>query len=89
VGAKLRNDSRVARVVFVSKAQALAEFRQNSPQLYKALQAVHLRKNPLPDSFAVVPVALSDLVPIHRSIARDRWPGVATLKLVPCRGPRT
>jgi cell division protein FtsX len=81
VGEKLRQDPDVKQVEFTSKAQALALMKKRNPVLVKTLK---LGRNPLPDSFTVVPVKRSDLKKIQASVAGAR-PGVATLKLDPCR----
>jgi cell division protein FtsX len=84
VGEKLRQDPDVKQVEFTSKAHALAETKKRNPVL---VHAIKLGRNPLPDSFTVVPVTPSDLTEIQASIAGHRA-GVATIKLDPCRrGP--
>jgi cell division protein FtsX len=83
VGATLRGDSLVKQVVFVSKAQALAELKKKFPGLYKA---VKLPENPLPDSFTVVPVSPSYTRQVGATVAHA--PGVAMAKLAPCKPVR-
>ena len=85
VRANLGRDARVKRVVFTSKAQALAEFKKSHPQIYKALQGIKLGRNPLPDSFAVLPVSLADTRQIGTSIKRARWRGVANVIPARCK----
>jgi cell division transport system permease protein len=73
VGSKLRADSRVKGVVFVSKAQAQAQMRKKFPNLYQT----PLPNNPLPDSFTVVPVKPNDTPLIGQEVANAHWPGVS------------
>jgi cell division protein FtsX len=73
VAARLRGDSRVVRVTFVSKAQALARMSKE----YPALTSVPGVQNPLPDAFLAVPDQLSDAGGIARSV--HRLPGVANV----------
>ena len=80
VGMKLRRESNVKQVTFVSKAQALAELKKRNPGLFKAIK---LKRNPLPDAFTVVPVTPSDTRQVSTSV--EHAPGVAAVKLTPCR----
>jgi cell division protein FtsX len=80
VGAKLRRESSVKQVTFVSKARALAELKKSNPGLYKAIK---LKRNPLPDAFTVLPVTPSDTRQVSASV--EHAPGVAAVKLTPCR----
>ena len=73
VATKLRADSRVVRVTFVSKAQALAKMKKEFPQLWTQ----HLPENPLPDMYIAVPDQLSDATPIAASMRH--LPGVANV----------
>ncbi len=72
VGAKLRADSRVKKVVFVSKAQAEAQMRRKFPELYKT----PLPSNPLPDSFDVSPIKAEDTAAIGVKVRAAHYPGV-------------
>jgi cell division protein FtsX len=83
VGATLRGDSLVKQVVFVSKAQALAEFKKKYPVIYKAAK---IAENPLPDSYTVVPVSPSDTGRVRATVAHA--PGVDTARLAPCKPVR-
>lgn len=84
-GTKLRGDSRVKQIAFTSKAQALAEFKKRFP---KIAGAAKLPENPLPDSYTVVPVRVSETGELERSIMQSHWPGVATVMLDPCKRPK-
>jgi cell division protein FtsX len=79
VAPKLRQESAVEHVTFVSKAQALAELKKSNPGIYKVIKP---RRNPLPDAFTVLPTNPSGVRQIRASIAHA--PGVATVKLTPC-----
>jgi cell division protein FtsX len=81
VGAKLRQDPRVGTVVFVSKAQALAEMEKNLGKLPKTFTY----PNPLPDAFTVMPVLRSDTGQLEASVAHSHWPGVAKVTVKLCR----
>jgi cell division transport system permease protein len=65
VGARLRQDPRVKSVIYVSKAQALAEMKSQFPQLTKGAT---LPSNPLPDSYTVVPIHPNDTPKIGQDI---------------------
>jgi cell division transport system permease protein len=56
----------VRKVVFVSKAQALAQQRRQNPAAYALL-----RYNPLPDAFHVFPDNASNLAGIHAALTPD------------------
>ena len=73
VAAKLRSDKRVARLVFTSKAQALARMKKAEPDLFKHSGLVG---NPLPDSYTATPAQLTDLPPLGRAVSSAHWPGV-------------
>jgi cell division protein FtsX len=81
VGAKLRRDPRVEKIVFVSKAQALKEFKKHSGNP----PGIFMGSNPLPDAFKIAPVQPSAAGQLDAWITRSHWPGVATVKLQPCR----
>jgi cell division transport system permease protein len=72
VGARLRNDSRVKTVTFVSKAQAEAKMRKEFPTLYET----KLPENPLPDSYTVVPKKAAYTPLIGQDVRKTGWPGV-------------
>ncbi|HUJ55558.1 MAG TPA: permease-like cell division protein FtsX [Gaiellaceae bacterium] len=72
VGAKLRANSDVKKVTYVSKAQAEAKMRAEFPDLYKT----PLPSNPLPDSWVVTPTKASYTPIIGRAVERAKWPGV-------------
>ena len=83
VGERLRREPCVRRVVFTSKAQALAEFRKQHPKLVAALpQGVG---NPLPDSFTVTPVKSSCASAIAAAARAAHWPGVQKVSVGPRR----
>ncbi len=60
---KLKSDSRVRSVEFVSKADALKEMRRRNPELVEGLTS-----NPLPAKFRVVPVRAEDVEAIALSL---------------------
>src|SRR5689334_4200162 len=70
VGSRLRNDPRVKRVVFVSKAAAEAKMKKEFPNLYET----KLPSNPLPDSYTVVPFKASSTPAIGKDIRSSGWP---------------
>lgn len=78
LGAKLRDDSLVKRVVFISRAQAFAEMPKQFRKVAKQLKL----GNPLPDAFKVLPHSSSDTRQIGASVTHA--PGVASVKLTPC-----
>jgi cell division protein FtsX len=82
VAAKLRRDSLVAQLTYVSKAQALAEMKKQFPKL-----AINLPSNPLPDSYAAAPDQLSDLPKLAHSLSSAHWPGVQTVRAAALVGP--
>ena len=81
VGTRLRQNPRIERVLFVSKAQALAEMEKKAGKLPKNFT----NPNPLPDSFRVTPAQRAETGQLEASIARSHWPGVATVKLKLCK----
>jgi cell division transport system permease protein len=72
VGARLRHDSRVKQVVFISKSQAEAKMKQEFPDLYQT----PLPGNPLPDSFTIVPLKASATPQIGKDVQQSSWAGV-------------
>jgi cell division transport system permease protein len=76
VATRLRHDSRVKQVVFVSKAEALKTMKKRFPELY----TTPLPSNPLPDSFTVVPFKASSTPLIGKSVQRASWAGVDNVK---------
>ena len=80
VGAKLRRDPRVEKIVFVSKAQALEEFKKHAGKIPKTFMS----PNPLPDAFKIAPAQRSQAGQLEVWIARSHWHAVATVKLRPC-----
>jgi cell division transport system permease protein len=73
VGSRLRGDSRVKSVIFISKAQAEATMRKRFPNLYTTA----LPSNPLPDSYTVIPVRPNDTPLIGQDIASAHWAAVS------------
>ena len=73
VGARLSADSRVQKVTFVSKEQALAKMKKDFPRLFQT----GLPSNPLPDSYTVVPKKASSTPLIGQDVNQAGWPGVA------------
>jgi cell division transport system permease protein len=72
VGNRLRADSRIKKVVYVSKAQAEKTMRKEYPDLY----STPLPSNPLPDSWVVTPVKASDTPAIGKGLLAAHLPGV-------------
>jgi len=72
VRARLKADSRVKTVVFVSKTAAEKKMRKQFPTLYKT----PLPSNPLPDSYVVTPLKAGDTPLIGQRIKQARWAGV-------------
>jgi cell division transport system permease protein len=72
VGAKLRQDSRVKQVVFVSKEKALSQMKQDFPELFKT----GLPSNPLPDSYVVTPLKAAYTPEIGRDVQQAHYAGV-------------
>jgi cell division transport system permease protein len=63
VGGKLRAVPHVKSVVFVSKAQALAQQKKQNPAAYSLLQY-----NPLPDAFHVFPDNAANVPAVHAAL---------------------
>ncbi|HEY1564107.1 MAG TPA: permease-like cell division protein FtsX [Gaiellaceae bacterium] len=76
VNARLRHDSRVKQVVFVSKAEALKTMKKRFPELY----TTPLPSNPLPDSFTVIPFKASSTPLIGNEVQHANWAGVDNVK---------
>jgi cell division transport system permease protein len=73
---KLRNDSRVKRVTFISKAEALKSMKKN----FKDLTTIPLPSNPLPDSYIVVPKKAAYTPVIGKAVRNARWAGVDNVR---------
>jgi cell division protein FtsX len=84
VGSHLRREQCVKRVVFTSKAQALAEMKKKQPKFFKAIE---LPSNPLPDSFKVLLDKPSCAPAVATAARAAHWPGVQAVKLA--RRPAT
>jgi cell division transport system permease protein len=69
---KLRADSHVKHVTFVSKAQALEQMKKQYPKMFQA----GLPSNPLPDSYVVVPKKAAFTPTIGKDVRRAGWAGV-------------
>ncbi|HZD86584.1 MAG TPA: permease-like cell division protein FtsX [Gaiellaceae bacterium] len=72
VGVKLRHDSRVKKLTYVSKAQAQAKMRKEFPDLYKT----PLPNNPLPDAWVVTPTQAKYTPILGQKIQRAHLAGV-------------
>lgn len=72
VAAKLRHDSRVAQVTYVSKTEALQQMKKDFPEMFKT----GLPSNPLPDSYIVVPKKAAYTPQIGKDASRGGWAGV-------------
>jgi cell division protein FtsX len=77
VGNRLRNESCVRRVVFVSKAHALKAMKKKFPDLFRAGQPL-ATSNPLPDSFTVTASSRSCVPTVGGEAAH--WPGVDSVR---------
>jgi cell division transport system permease protein len=73
VGAKLRADPRVKKVVFVSKEQAQAKMQKQYGYMYAGGVVT---ANPLPDSWTVTPTQGSYTEPLGKEICLASYPGV-------------
>jgi cell division transport system permease protein len=69
---KLSNDPRAKKLIFVSKAEALAQMKRDSPELFR----VKLPGNPLPDSYTVVPRTPPDAPLLGKYVRQADWSGV-------------
>ena len=87
VADRLRSDPRVKQIVFVSKAEALAQMQKLYPDLTRKDLLV---SNPEPDAYTVVPVHPSDTPALGKSIQnahlgnvdRVRWGSVTTSRIL-------
>jgi cell division transport system permease protein len=79
VGAKLRADPNVKKVVFVSKEKAQAQMQKQYKYMYEGNVVT---ANPLPDSFTVTPVQASYTPTLGKQICLAHHPGVE-----PCPKP--
>jgi cell division transport system permease protein len=77
VAARLRNDSHVKRVDFVSKAEALQQMKHNFKDL---TQGILLPSNPLPDSYTITPVKAAYTPLIGKKVKTAGWPAVANVR---------
>ena len=75
VGARLRHDTRVKKVTYVSKAEAFQTMKKNFPELTRT----PLPSNPLPDAYTVVPVKAAYTPLIGQDVRRGHWAGVDTV----------
>ena len=74
VGAALRNDQHVKHVVFVSKAEALKQFKKDNGDFGKAYTL--LPENPLPDKWIVTPTQAKFTPAVGKEICRASYSGV-------------
>jgi cell division transport system permease protein len=74
VAGRLTRDPLVARVVFVSKEQALREMKKSEPELTSALPY-----NPLPDSLWVTPKRADEIQALYTTLSHPLPPGVSNL----------
>jgi cell division transport system permease protein len=75
VGARLRHDTRVKKVTYVSKAEAFQTMKKQFPDL----TSTPLPSNPLPDAYTVVPVKAAYTPLIGKAVRQGHWPGVDTV----------
>jgi cell division transport system permease protein len=71
VAGRLSRDPLVAKVVFISRAQALQEMKRSEPALTAALPF-----NPLPDTLQVTPKNANDIQKLYSSLVRPLPVGV-------------
>jgi cell division protein FtsX len=79
VGERLGLEPCVRRVVFTSKADALAKFKKKHPKIVAGLPPGV--GNPLPDTFTVTPDKPSCAVAIAAAARAAHWPGVQQVML--------
>jgi FtsX extracellular domain len=79
VGERLRHEPCVQRVVFTSKAQALAKFRKQHPKLVNSFPPG--LGNPLPDSYTVTAAKPSCAASIAAAARAGDWRGVHQVSL--------
>ena len=79
VGEHLRHEPCVRRVVFTTKAQALAKFRKQHPKLVNSFPPG--LGNPLPDSYTVTAAKPSCAASIAAAARVAQWPGVQQVSL--------
>jgi cell division transport system permease protein len=72
VYAKLRQDPRVKKLVFVPKAEALKQMKHD----YKDLVRIPLVGNPLPDAYTVVPTKAAYTPQIGKFVQQSNWAAV-------------
>ncbi len=74
VGQALRHSEHVEKVVFVSKAAALAQFKKKNPLSFK--QFPKLPANPLPDQWVITVDSDRNEATVGKAICAARHPGV-------------
>ena len=74
VGRALRRSEHVEKIVFVSKAAALEEFKKKNPLSFK--QFPKLPENPLPDEWVVTVDSDRNEAAVGKAICAARHPGV-------------
>jgi len=75
VGVQLKHLNGVQKVVFVSKAKALADFKRTNPTQFANAYGL-LPGNPLPDAWEVTTAAAQDTPLLGKQICRKHYPGV-------------
>jgi cell division transport system permease protein len=73
---KLRSESGVKHVIFVSKEQAQEQMKKR----FKSLYTIRLPGNPLPDAFTVIPIKPDDTPKIGGALRSANLPGVEDVK---------
>ncbi len=76
VGAALRRDPNVERVVFVSKEEGLKQWLKENKDSPISRSLGFLTANPLPDEWVVTTSAASDTPIVGKRICRAHYPGV-------------
>lgn len=79
VETRLRSEPCVRKIVFISKAEALAIIKRTNPTLYSSMPAGV--GNPLPDSVRVLTVRPSCAPALAAAARAAHWPGVQQIGL--------
>lgn len=75
VGAVLRSDPDVKQLVFMTKAENLAQFKKDNPGQFAGAYSL-LPENPLPDTWVVTTAAAKDTPIVGKRICNAHYPGV-------------
>jgi cell division transport system permease protein len=75
VGQELRHLNGVKQVVYVSKAEGLAQFKKDNPTAFDGAYSL-LPANPLPDQWVVTTTAAADTPLVGKRVCRAHYSGV-------------